>query len=139
MGLNQGSQDLIFIEATGFSMWPFLRAKDKLVIKKVQIKELKIGDLILYHLNNQKICHRIVEKIISKDKYLIYARGDNNSKPGTQITADMLIGKGIGIIRNGRITNLSGSWPKLINRLIALLAPYVSDVNRGAKRLLSVK
>jgi len=73
MALKQESPDLFFFEATGFNMWPFLRSKDKLIVKKTSFKDLKIGDIILYVKSNQLVCHRLVKKIKGKQRYLLYS------------------------------------------------------------------
>ncbi|MFH1504505.1 MAG: nucleotidyltransferase family protein [Candidatus Omnitrophota bacterium] len=55
--------DLSFFETSGFSMWPFIKQGQKLIIKKILPESLKIGDIILYQEDNQKVCHRLVKKV----------------------------------------------------------------------------
>ena len=133
MKLNEKPQDLIFIESTGFSMWPFLKAGERLVVKKAGEGDLKIGDIILYHSNNQMVCHRLVKKVVCEDGYLFYARGDNSLSSGELVTEDILIGKVIGSFKNGRFISLSGGWRHFTNRLIVQFGPFLGWASRLLK------
>ena len=116
---NKQSQELIFVETTGFSMWPFLKAGEKLIIKKTSIEDLKVGDIILYWSDNQLVCHRLVKRVRDVDGYLLYTRGDNSSSLPTLVTEQMFLGKAIGIIRNGKTISLIGRR-RFINRAIII-------------------
>ena len=117
--------DLIFIDANGFSMWPFLKPGQKLVIKKMPIRDLRAGDIILYRANNQLVCHRLLKKTIAKGKTLLYARGDNSASLPQFVIEEMFLGKVIGALKNGKMINLSGWKRGCINRLIIGIAPLV--------------
>ncbi len=124
------TENLLFIEAKGFSMWPFLKQTDKLIIKKVTIEDLMVGDAILYQTNNQIVCHRLLKKVRDRGRYLLYTRGDNSSSSLELISEKMLLGKAIGILRNGKMINLTGWKRTLINRSIVMSAPLVSWMAR---------
>ena len=125
MDLNTKSQDLIFVDVSGFSMWPFLIPGQKLVVKRVSVGDLKIGDIILYQANNQLVCHRLLRRTIDKKKNLLYASGDNSGSLSELVTEEMFLGKAIGILKNGKMINLSGRKQQFINRLIVEIAPLV--------------
>jgi len=126
MGLNAKSQDLIFIDVSGFSMWPFLRPGQKLVIKKISMGDLKIGDIVLYMANNQLVCHRLVKKVIDKKKNVFYVRGDNSLSLSEPLQKEMFLGKVMGALRNGKMINFVGWKQQFINRLIVEIAPLVT-------------
>jgi signal peptidase I len=128
-------KDLIFINTTGFSMWPFLRTREKLVIKKICIEDLKVGDIILYRANNQLVLHRLVKKIKDKERCLIYSRGDSSSSPPELVTEQMYLGKAIGILRNGKMSDLTSWRQYFFNRCIALVAPLVSKIIKHLYRV----
>ena len=69
---NKELADLSFFETTGFSMWPFLKAGEKLLIKKTPTENLKVGDIIIYRGDNQLVCHRLIKKIKQRERYLLY-------------------------------------------------------------------
>lgn len=126
MDLNTKSQDLIFIDTSGFSMWPFLKPGQKLVIKKVPIRDLRVGDIILYRANNQLVCHRLLKKTIDKKRNLFYVRGDNSLSLPELLQEEMFLGKVIGTLKNGKMINLAGRKQQFINRLIVEIAPLVT-------------
>lgn len=119
--------DIIFIEAKGFSMWPFLREGERLVIKKAAIEDLRIGDIILYRKDEQLVCHRLVKK--EKNGYLLYARGDNSSSAPELVTQEMFQGKVAGVLRkNGRTIDICGRQQRFLNRVIVIIAPLVAGI-----------
>ena len=136
---NKELVDLSFLETTGFSMWPFLRAGEKLLIKKTPTENLKVGDIIIYRADSQLVCHRLIKKIKQRERYLLYVRGDSSVSWPEPITEEMFLGKAMGIIKNGKIITLNQMKGQLINRLIVLVAPSVSWGIKIAKILLGKK
>lgn len=127
--------NISFIETTGFSMWPFLRTKDKLIVKRVSLESLKIGDIILYVKDSQSVCHRLIKKFNRGGQYLLYARGDN-SKSIEFVHKDMFKGKVIGVLRRGRIRNLTKRYQQFINRIVILSNPFIRGSLKIAKFLV---
>jgi signal peptidase I len=125
--------DLYFFETIGFSMWPFLKAGQRLIIKRTSIEDLKIGDVILYLANNQRVCHRLIKKIRHRQGQFLYARGDNSASSPELVSEEMFLGKVAGIVRNGKIISLDGMRQRLVNLVIVRVAPLVSRVNRMIK------
>ena len=136
---NKELADLSFFETTGFSMWPFLKAGEKLLIKKTPTGNLKVGDIIIYRADSQLVCHRLIKKIKQRERYLLYVRGDSSVSWPEPITEEMFLGKAISIIKNGKIITLHQMKGQLINRLIVLVAPSVSWGIKIAKILLGKK
>ncbi len=127
---NKELADLSFFKTIGFSMWPFLKAGEKLLIKKTPTENLKVGDIIIYRTDSQLVCHRLIKKIKERERYLLYVRGDSSVSWPEPITEEMFLGKAMGIIKNGKIVTLNQMKGQLINRLIVLFAPLFS---RGIK------
>ncbi len=130
--------DLSFYETAGFSMWPFIRQQEKLIIKKLPIEDLRIGDIILYQANSQMVCHRLIRKVRNRENYLLYARGDNSSNL-EPVTEEMFLGKAIGVIKNRKTVNLCTKRQKFVNRFIVIIAPLLSWAVRVGKKLLRKK
>jgi signal peptidase I len=116
-------------------MWPFLKTGEKVMVKKVSAEDLRIGDIILYRLGNQMVCHRLVKKVASASGYLIYAWGDASPYLGEPITEKALVGKVISILRNGRIISFTGIGRHFVNRLIAEFGPFIRIGIKIMKRL----
>jgi len=136
---NKELADLSFFETTGFSMWPFLKAGEKLLIRKTPTENLKVGDVIIYRADDQLVCHRLIKKIKQRERYLLYIRGDSSVSWPEPITEEMFLGKAISIIKNGKIVALNQMKGQLINRLIVLVAPSVSWGIKITKILLGKK
>lgn len=122
--------DIIFIEAKGFSMWPFIREGEKLIVaRNVSIQDLKVGEIILYRAEDKLVCHRLVKKIKNNGGYLIYSRGDNSLSSPELVTKERFLGKVAGILRkNGRTINISGRQQRFFNRVIVIIAPFVAGI-----------
>ncbi|MFH1245945.1 MAG: nucleotidyltransferase family protein [Candidatus Omnitrophota bacterium] len=119
------SSGVFFFQTSGFSMWPFLRPGTKLVVKRIPVKELRVGDIILYRQDGQTVCHRLVKTADAKGPAL-YARGDNSASPAEYVREGLILGKAIGMIKKGRICRLTGTRRHLINRGIIGCAPWIS-------------
>jgi len=127
----QEPENLLFVQARGFSMWPFMDGKEKLVAKKVSLEELKAGDLLLYRLDSRLLCHRLVKK----KNGLLFLRPDASFSLAEAISEADCLGKVIRIIKGKRIVNLEAKVYNFINRLILLFAPLLSLLARLYRRI----
>jgi signal peptidase I len=123
--MTEITENLLFIETKGFSMWPFLKTGERIVVKRIPLEDLRIGDIILYRSDNQMVCHRLIKKVDCEDGYLLYTRGDTSPNLGEPITEKALVGKVTGILRKGRFINFTGRWCHFVNRLIVEFAPFL--------------
>lgn len=144
---DTGDGELIFIETCGFSMWPFLRDGERVIIKKAAITQVRIGDIIAYYSLDQKVvCHRLVKKAIQETKLLLYCRGDHATSSGAEVvTEERFIGRLAGVVRRDRVIEFKGvrwwflgrvvaAFPQLIQRAIVLVKPvYLLVYKRKAK------
>lgn len=70
----------------GSSMYPFFKEGDDILIKKREITDLKVGDVVLYNNNNILIVHRILS--IGNDS--IITKGDNSDEKAIICNKDVL-------------------------------------------------
>ena len=119
------NKNLLFFEASGFSMWPFLKGREKLIVKKLSPSYLTSGDLILYNAGGQLICHRLVRKRKREDKYLLYANADASFGLPDLVTEEMFLGKVIGIIDGNKLISYDRIKYKLINKVALAIAPVI--------------
>lgn len=99
------------------------------------MEDLKIGDMLLYQKDTQKICHRLVRKINDGKRFSLYVRGDNSLPASECITEEMYSGKAVGTLKNGRVVDLASREYQFINRIIVFIAPIISRGNRIIKPL----
>ena len=70
--------------ATG-SMMPFIRPGDVILIKKVEIEFINIGDIIQFKREDILISHRIIDKVEDEQGIGYKTKGDNNSVADTEL------------------------------------------------------
>ena len=118
--------NLSFFETTGFSMWPFIRQSDKLIVKKCLVTDLRRGDVILYSFDNKLICHRLIKKINNRDGFSLFVRGDNSGWKYELISEDMVMGKAVALIRNSYVITFTSPLSIFINRCIVFVSPFLN-------------
>jgi len=118
-----------FLETSGFSMWPFLRLVDRIIVEDVSAKELNPGDIIVYKVDAQPVCHRLVAKRKSAGKYLLFTRGDYVPSWKTErVIEEQLSGRVCGIVRSSqnrggsRLVSLKGAWQAM--RAVAIITVF---------------
>lgn len=92
----------------GNSMFPLLRKGDWIYVEPIDVKKLKIGDIILFHIQQRFVVHRIVK---ISNEYLV-TKGDWSRFLDAPIFMDNVIGK-VTAIRRGK-HKLSFSHPILL-------------------------
>jgi signal peptidase I len=134
-----GHEDLEFFETAGLSMWPFLGPGERLIIKRVTAGDLRIGDLVIYREGDMTVCHRLVKKTKSNREYLLYARGDSATRAPDPVRPEILIGRVVGRIKNGRVINVMAPGRRFAARLIVIVAPWLIHAVRAVKKVPGVR
>jgi len=127
------STNTLLLETSGFSMWPFIKKNERLIIRKVPIDNLKRGDVILYKAKDLLACHRLVNKKQSKGEYELYVRGDNSQFSLEAVNNQMYVGKVISIVKNDKEVDITSSMQCLINRIIVVISPFLSWIVKFVK------
>lgn len=78
--------------ATG-SMEPTISIGDIAIIKKCNINDIKVGDIIEYRKDNISVVHRVIDVVQEGGEFHITAKGDNNDTVDKQILEEQLLGK----------------------------------------------
>ena len=128
---------MFFIEATGFSMWPFLRPGDGLICRQTPCNMLKTGDIIVYRDKDLKISHRIRGKMITKEGCMLYTRGDNASGPCDVIAGADIEGKVVAVTRGGKTKFYDSLLGAAANKAALFSAPLLRISFRVAYGVLS--
>lgn len=69
--------------ATG-SMKPVINPGDMVLVKRVELNDLKIGDIIEYKKDDIRIFHRIIDTKMDANQLIYVTKGDNNSIPDSE-------------------------------------------------------
>lgn len=124
--MNQKKKErLLFYEAIGFSMWPLLKGKERLIVNPVPPAELIPGDLILYRMENQVICHRLIKKKKEENKYMLYARADTSLSVPELVKEEVFLGRVIGLIKANKVTYFDTARQKFVNRMMLVVSPLI--------------
>ena len=81
------------ILSNGYSMWPCIRPKDKLLISAVPFSSVQINDIIAFQRQNHIVVHRVVEILDSENGNELRTIGDSNSVDDEPIDLSNFIGK----------------------------------------------
>ncbi|MDP8259987.1 MAG: S24/S26 family peptidase [Candidatus Gygaella obscura] len=128
--------ETFFYEANGYSMWPFLKPGYKLIVKKISIYEIKLGDLVLYRYKNKLICHRVIRKSLKNDDVVLYLRADNSCCGSECISSVNYVGKAVELCLENKVISLI-SWQMIfVNRLLVIFSPFVYCVIKPLWQIL---
>ena len=106
----------------GYSMFPFLRPGDRLIIKREPYGPAKLGDIVLFeHEQSSPVreltAHRIV-RIISHNRFI--TKGDNLLRPDPGIrSSHEIVGQAVMLIRKSRLAPLTRGLYGWVGRLMA--------------------
>lgn len=122
----------VFEVASDYSMSPFLKKGDKIVIDKAVLKNLSLGDIVVFNLKDNFCVHRFLYKYKLKNKkravfydsYLLITKGDNSINPDNPLTEDQLLGKAVMIQRGKKEIYLENILWKIINRILGVISLY---------------
>ena len=117
------------LRAVGSSMIPAIRPGDVLCIEHCPPAAARPGDVLLVRHGERVIAHRLIRTHWRDRDLLLVARGDALWRAEAPCSASMLLGRVVGIRRDGRAIAASRSMTPL-QRCYGLLA---TEVVRGAR------
>lgn len=125
-------RDFAVYVTSGYSMWPYLKPREKVVARKTRAGDLKTGDLIVYKQDDKIICHRLAKKVLRKEGYLLYTRGDNLFPLSfSAVKEEALLGQVIAIVRHNKIITCAGQRQRITNKLFLFYAPAFTAAKRA--------
>jgi signal peptidase I len=99
--LASGS-DLRF-RARGSSMAPFIRDGDWLVVRRVDLRLIVPGDVLLYSVASERLlAHRVIRVDRSAGETYFVLQGDSRPHPDGRFHSSQILGRVEGVERNGR-------------------------------------
>lgn len=109
------------VKGRGFSMYPFVRTGDTLLIEPKSPAELDIGDIIFYRRHKGiYVAHRLIKK---NGSATLITKGDNLRYYDEPVPVKKVLGRVISIERDGRYLRLDSKLNKFVNRFWASLSP----------------
>ena len=112
--------------ARGFSMHPFLRDGDTVVVQPVDASQLEPGSVALYRTSLRKlVAHRVIGVNPAPDsaESVIIVRGETVSSTRETVREENLLGQVVSVERGGRVIGLDRGWGRLVQRLSVTCRP----------------
>ena len=125
--------------ARGRSMMPFVRPGDVLLVEPVDPARLRTGEIILFHQRSTShVVHRLIRRVKRDGRLVFIAQGDNSAIADAPILAEQVLGRVVGIEREGRRLRLDRGPGQLLNRVIYYLRGLAPWRPRSCRRLARV-
>jgi len=130
--LSQGAT--VRFRPSGRSMYPSIREGEIITVEPVEASDVKLGDIVLYRSERGLIAHRVIE-IASRDARVFRVRGDASLSCDQPVAAHQILGRVVGVKRNGHSIQLAGRGAKLwhkARRLASALKGWVCEGGTGS-------
>jgi len=117
----------IRFQAKGWSMRPFIRDGDIIVVSPIENSSIKTGDVVFYLTTENKVMvHRVIKKY-KKDKNnrsTMFIKGDATFSSPEKVEMQNVLGKVVAVERNGRKKRLDTKFYQIKGVLFAGISPF---------------
>ena len=114
-------------QAKGWSMRPFIRDGDFLVVSPIENSSIKRGDVVFcITTENKVIVHRVIKKY-KKDKdnrITMLIKGDATFSSPEKVEMQNVLGKVVAVERNGQKKRLDTKFHQIKGLLFAGISPF---------------
>ncbi|MGE5307968.1 MAG: S24/S26 family peptidase [Deltaproteobacteria bacterium] len=132
--MDKGDTQDMLVLTSGYSMWPFIKPGQPLLVRQVPFETLRTGDLIVFR-RGEMFCHRLIRKEKSGEGWVLLVRGDNQLS-SERIPGTWYRGKVMMTMRGKSAAALTGMGARISGILIALTMPFFVRLKQTLKRLL---
>lgn len=124
------------------SMWPFLESGDRIVLVGADPRDLRAGDIVLFHSDLGWVAHRIVVRRIIEGKIVITTKGDNSVLAEGARSGEDLLGQAVAVQRGSNqvtLQNLSSRWAATWVGLLSAVEWSCFRMKPGLTRAIALK
>ncbi len=120
---------------SGRSMYPSIREGELITVEPVVPSDVQLGDIVLYRSERGLIAHRVVgssptqSSVLSPHHFLL--RGDASLCCDEPVAAEQILGRVVGVKRNGRSVALASRGAKLWHRARRLASGLKGWIHAG--------
>jgi len=111
--------------AAGESMSPCIEKGDLLVVKPIALEEAGVGEIVAFRRDESHsvlTTHRVVQKGKDGGRRYVITKGDRNLYRDFPLSPQHVLGKVVGIERNGQVISLESPFYRLRGYLMARLS-----------------
>jgi hypothetical protein len=115
-------------------MYPTIRDGETITVAPVATDDVVSGDVLLCRHGQRVLAHRVVVVTTCGTERVFELRGDARASSDAPVGADAVVGRVVGVRRNGRVIPLSGRAARLRHRARAAASGARAFVRAGFRR-----
>jgi ribosomal protein S18 acetylase RimI-like enzyme len=117
-------------------MVPFIRDGDLLTVQSAGVATLRVGNVILYRVDEERLAaHRVVGQRVEGACLILVVRGDAITGPGEEVATDRVLGRVVRVQRGARMLDLDRCARCAAARLWVAAAPLGPLSLEGLRKL----
>ena len=124
----------VWMRLEGKSMLPFLKSGTLISVRHADIKDIHLGDIVIFKKDDMTIAHRVFKKVNFGGRFFLRTKSDISFSPESLISYEELIGVATAFKRFGREITIDNFIFRLLGLTAGLLFPFIA---RGHFRLKS--
>ena len=120
------SKGCAFLRVSGKSMLPWFRPGDIVFLRRVDLKQISRGDVVVIERDGRLCMHRVITLSVSRDEghsAWFITKGDSVAEADEPTYARDFRGEIEFLYRNGREINLNSVWRRLFGKFLAVISP----------------
>ncbi len=129
--LSSGSVQL---RAQGYSMFPTVRPGDVLIVERVSLQQVKVGDVVVMSRSSGLLSHRVISIGRDAESALLITRGDTSVVDDLPVRESHLLGRIGYVIRKGKLISVP-SRLSAIDNVAARVFRYSFPAVRGVMEM----
>lgn len=129
--------ECVWMKVVGKSMLPFLKSGTLIAVRKADIKDIYIGDIVLFKRDDITIAHRVVKKANQDGRFLLWAKSDLSFASGAPINCEELMGKVVAFKRFGREIKIDNFIFCLLGLGVSILFPFIARAHFAFKTVVN--
>jgi hypothetical protein len=86
-------QRRLCLRLQGESMWPSIPAGSLVEVERVSSRDIKLGDVVVWHRDGKLVAHRVVQRIGAEPGIRLITKGDNCSSSDRALPMASVLGR----------------------------------------------
>lgn len=118
-------------------MLPFLRSGTLIAVRKADIKDIHLGDIVIFKKDDVTVAHRVFKKVSLGGRIFLRAKSDISFSPEPLISDEELIGNVVAFKRFGAEIKIDNFIFRLLGSGAGILFPFVARIRRAFKSVVN--
>lgn len=116
----------VWVRLEGKSMLPFLKSGTSISVHHAGIKDIHLGDIVIFTKDDMTIAHRVFKKVTSGGRSFLQTKSDISFSPEPLISHEELIGEVVAFKRFGAEIRIDNFMFRLLGLGAGILFPFVA-------------